>query len=145
MKNAQAAEDLRARRRPYSEEIWRRAQGAQYTIEFENQLRLALEANGRRVQDFFGLGPAGMTKFFSLVPTLHVDCELLMYRDKQWTRRAEPNDFNDLWYLIEAVPYCDVVVTEHFWHRAIQERRLDSRYQTTVLSDLNDLVQVLRQ
>jgi len=143
MTNAQSAEDLRARRRPYQLEMWRRAQAAQHTLEFQDQLRSALVATGRCFEDFFDLGPVGTTEFFSRVPTLHVDRELLVYRDKQWTRQVEPNVLNDLWYLVEAVPYCDVVVTEHFWRRGIREQRLDAKYGTIVLSNLNELVRVL--
>jgi hypothetical protein len=135
----QAAEDLRTRRRPHSPDLWRRAQAAEYMLLLQEELQRALWANALRLDDFVALGPEGMTDFFAQVPTVHVDCELMGYRDRQWSRSLEVNDISDLWYLMPAVPYCDVVVTERLWRRAIMEQRLHEHYRTIVISDLRDL------
>jgi hypothetical protein len=72
-----------------------------------------------------------------------VDCELTLYRDRQWPRKVQANDVGDIGHLALAVPYCDVVVVERFWARALQETGLAEKYRVAVCADLAELSTLL--
>jgi hypothetical protein len=95
------------------------------------------------MDDFVDLGPERMTEFWTHVPSIDAQMELEFYRDRQWTRAVSHNDLCDLWHLVLAIPYCDLVVTEKLWTRAAQETRLGRKYETAVFSDLAALADVL--
>jgi len=138
--NANASEDLRMRRRACSREVTRRAQHATYILQHEKQLTQQLALMHRSVQDFLALGYERLSRFWSVVPSMDTDCELTAYRDRQWSRRVQPNDVKDLAQLAIAVPYCDAVVVEKFWKRAITEAGLAQKYRTAVFSNLAELL-----
>jgi hypothetical protein len=142
-KNAAAAETLRRKRKPYSKAMHRRAQFAGYFLQEEANVALALKAYGKSPADLAALGERVLTELWSYVPSLDVDCELTLYRDRQWSRTVQPNDVNDISHLVTAIPYCDVVVVENFWARAIEETGLGKKYGTTVCSDLGQLPEAL--
>jgi (2Fe-2S) ferredoxin len=93
----------------------------------------------RSIQDFLALGREGLSRFWSDIPSINTDCELTAYRDRQWSRKVQPNDVRDLAQLAIAVPYCDAVVVEKFWKRAITETGLGQRYGTSVFSSLAEV------
>jgi len=97
----------------------------------------------RSIQDFLALGGKGLSRFWSDVPSINADCELTAYRDRQWSRQIQPNDVRDLAQLAIAVPYCDAVVVEKFWKRAITETGLGQKYRTGVFCDLAELLPYL--
>lgn len=137
--NAIAAQDLRLRRRQCSREEYRRAQYATCTLEHEKVIVQQLEQMRLSIQDFLALGEKGLSRFWSKVPSIDSDCELTAYRDRQWSRKVEPNDVRDLAQLAIALPYCDAVVVENFWKRAITETGLGQKYRTSAYSDLAEL------
>ena len=137
--NARASEDLRTHRRQCSREEYRRAQHATYTLELEHVLVDQLAPMHRSIQDFLALGREGLSRFWSDIPSINTDCELTAYRDRQWSRKVQPNDVRDLAQLAIAVPYCDAVVVEKFWKRAITETGLGQRYGTSVFSSLAEV------
>jgi hypothetical protein len=139
IENARASEDLRMRRRLCSREVYRRAQHATYTLQLEEVLVQQLALMHRSIQDFLALGNKGLSRFWSDIPSINTDCELTAYRDRQWSRQIQPNDVRDLAQLAIAVPYCDAVVVEKFWKRAIIETRLGQKYRTGVFCDLAEL------
>ncbi|PYJ48650.1 MAG: hypothetical protein DME87_11800, partial [Verrucomicrobia bacterium] len=141
--NARASEDLRLRRRQCSREEYRRAQHATYTLQHEKVLVQQLALMHRSIQDFLALGGKGLSRFWSDVPSINADCELTAYRDRQWSRQIQPNDVRDLAQLAIAVPYCDAVVVEKFWKRAITETGLGQKYRTGVFCDLAELLPYL--
>lgn len=138
-----AAEDLRVKRRSYSVETHRRAHYAGYTMQFQDFLISALESIGKTKQDFLDLGLSGLMSFWSNVPSLDVDCELTLYRDRQWTRSAKEGDVRDIANLALAIPYCDIVLTEKLWSRAVAECRLAEKYDTLVVDDLARLKEAI--
>jgi hypothetical protein len=144
-RDVSAAEELRTVRKPYTKTLHRRAQYARYTHMFQGQLRNTLRSVGRTLDDFVALGVDGLTEFWSRVPSLDVDCELTLYRDRQWSRSVEGNDFCDIGYLVLAVPYCDIVAVEKFWARALEETGLAQKYRVGVCSDLAQLPAILEQ
>jgi hypothetical protein len=97
------------------------------------------------MSDFLALGVDGLLKFWSGVPSIHTECELTRYRDRQWSRKIQPNDVRDLAQLAVAIPYCDVVVVEKFWKRGISETGVGRKYGTQVFSDLSELLQYLHR
>ncbi len=141
--NVLAAEELRTVRKPYDKDMHRRAQYARYTFEHQDRICAALASIGRTLDDFMALGVAGLTQFWSRVPSLDVDCELTLYRDRQWTRRVQANDARDIGHLVLAVPYCDIVVTERFWARALQDTGLARKHRVAVCDDLAELPTLL--
>ena len=143
-RDASAAESLRAVRKPSPKATHRLAQYANYTYELQKELTLALVPFGKSLEEFFALGPEQLAAFWATVPSLDVDCELSLYRDRQWSRQVSANDTADLGHLTIAVPYCDAVVVERFWKRALTETRLGQKYRTTVFSDNTELVDTLR-
>ena len=77
------------------------------------------------------------------LPTLYVGHQLLLaiYDNPQIPR--ELSTFADIAWLCEAIVYCDVVVTEKQWCRLVSGAKLDGRFGTTMLADLNALPAVL--
>ena len=141
--NAKASEDLRMRRRQCSREEYRRAQYATCTLEHQKVLIQQLSAMQRSIKEFLALGEKGLTKFWSDIPSVNADCELTAYRDRQWSGKIQPNDVRDLAQLATALPYCDAVVVEKFWKRAITETGLGKKYGTSVFCDLAELIPYL--
>lgn len=142
-RNAEASETLRAARRPGTPALHRRAQYASYTYELQRQIGLALAAIGKTLDDFIGLGIAGVSDFWAHIPSLDVDCELTIYRDRQWSRTVHENDVRDIGHLAIAIPYFDAAVVERLWARAIQETGLAEKYGVIVTTDLGDLMKQL--
>ena len=140
---ADAAEQLRQTRQGIPKNVHRRVHWASYTVDYQELLRSALLEQNVPLSRFYERGPDFLGEFWSSIPTLDVGCELTIYRDRQWTRSVEANDMVDIGHLAIAVPYCDVVVTERFWRRAIEETRVDQKYDTVVYAGLEDLRQYL--
>lgn len=130
----------RCRTPPHNKHVARRARAALYMYEHQNELEARMMAAGKTFQDFLALDPDGMSDFFDYVPSLNVDRELTVYRDRQRTRAVEANDLNDIAYLALAVPYCDAVVVEKFWAHAICQCGLDRKYGTEVFVDIQQVV-----
>ncbi len=139
--HAAAAEQLRSARKSDAIEMHRRAQYVGYTSHHQDLIVPALAAIGRTFEEFLNLMLEGLTAFWSHVPSLDVDCELTLYRDRQWSRSVDPNDMRDIAYLALAMPYCDLVVTERFWARAAEETGLTEKYSTVVCADLTELLE----
>jgi hypothetical protein len=141
--DAASVEDSRRLFRDESKSLHRRVKLARYTLDFQDQIVVALSSLGLQLPDFLSRGSEFLTRFWSRVPSLHVDCELTLYRDRQWSRVVEPNDFVDLSHLVMGLPNCSVVVVEKFWARAIAETGLAREYGTKVFTDLEELGTIL--
>lgn len=142
--NADAAENLRQLRRTDGLEVSRRAQYAGYTLHHQDLLLPELQSIGQTPDAFLGLGIEKLGRFWSSIPSLDVDCELTLYRDRQWTRAVQGSDVRDIGHLALAIPYCDVVATERFWTRAAAETGLAKKYGTAICSDLTQAVKHLQ-
>lgn len=124
--------------------LHRRAKMARYALSFQDQLRASLSNVGQTLDSFFSRSTEFAVRFWSEVPSLHVDCELTLYRDRQWSRAVDPNDFDDLGHLALSVPYCAAVVVERFWARALAETGVARKYDTMVCTDLEEISPLLR-
>lgn len=135
----QTRRDLRSQ----SGDIRRRVKYAKYTLHLQDQLTAAVAQHGLSLQEFCSRGVTFLTSFWSTIPSVDVDCELSLYRDRQWSRPVDPNDFADLGHLVLGIPYCSDVVTERFWARAIKETGLATKYRTAIHTDLAQLKDIL--
>jgi hypothetical protein len=142
-RDAESIEGTRHVFRSESKALHRRAKLAKYTYYFQSQLASSLSRVGHSLESFFSHGTEFAVRFWSEIPSLHVDCELTLYRDRQWTRVIDPNDSEDLAHLSIAVPYCAAVVGERFWSRALEETGLAHEYGTTVCTDLEEIRSVI--
>jgi hypothetical protein len=119
--------------------LHRRVKMARYALSFQDQLRASLSSVGQSLDSFFSRSPEFAVRFWSEVPSLNIDCELTLYRDRQWSRAVAPNDLNDLGHLALSIPYCAAVVVERFWARALVETGVARKYDTMVCTDLEEL------
>lgn len=81
--------------------------------------------------------------FFYDIPTVNVFVNLQVARDLEIQKRVDKNDVYDIGYLSTALPYCDIIVTENFWCAKIKEYGLDKVYGKQVLTDINDLLDII--
>jgi hypothetical protein len=139
VKDTEAIEKGRQASRSESKEVLRRVKMAEYIRSFHEQLGASLSRVGHNLDSFFSRGPEFAVRFWSEVPSLHVDCELTLYRDRQWSRTAEPNDIIDIAHIALTVPYCAAVVVERFWAHALKATGVAQKYGTAVFTDLEEL------
>jgi len=139
---AQAAEAYRVLAKPFPCDVRHRAVAAQFTLDLKQEISVALTQIGKTWDELFALGER-LSDLFSDVPTLDVVRELTLYRDRQWSRRIQPNDLSDVWHLAVSIPYCQVVLVERFWGRALEETRLADKYGTTVCTNLSQIPDAL--
>jgi len=78
-------------------------------------------------------------RFLERVPSALCAFALLFQRDQQLKRPIEVNDMADIWYLILAIPYCDIVVTEKMWASMAKRAKLDKKCSTLILSSIREL------
>ena len=95
------------------------------------------------IEEFEALGESGWIEFLHDLPSRDVDLELLQLRHRNPQKSWDVNDLADVSALAIAVPYCDVVVTERLWADLVKRAKLDQKYNTVVLADLNDLADLL--
>ncbi len=87
-------------------------------------------------------GQEGMAEFLRAVPTMFVSSEIERLRHaspKPWERQ----DLTDIAALSVAAVYCDAVVTERLWVDASRRAKLDERCETTFLTGVDQLVELI--
>lgn len=136
-------EKSREQDRGDNDDLQERVYLAVLTKELQQKLIVLLSKHGKTMNDFFSLGLDNVRKFFHDVPTLDVEIGLALSLNKHWDRKLKVNDTSDVSFACIAVPYCDVVVTEVFLRTLITRRKIDKKYNTVVLNDLNDLLPLL--
>jgi hypothetical protein len=77
------------------------------------------------------------------IPSRWVEREMRRLRHANPQKQWEGNDLNDVMALSVAVPYCNVVITERQWADFVGVAKLDRRFDTTVISDLRRLPELL--
>lgn len=86
-----------------------------------------------------GLEKDALTAFVRELPTRDVPLAIRQLRHQNYEEVWDPNDLPDMGAMAVAIPYCDVVVTERKFAHLVRRAGLDSRYETTILTDLSDL------
>jgi len=136
---AKMQEQFRKEARSHGHQVHKRACVANLTLAIQSELAPMLANIGKTWQDFLALGKDGLMDFFSHIPTLDVETELVVARNENWNKKIDANDSSDVTFLSVAIPYCDIVVTEKCWRHHAQKAKLDNRYDTVILDDLLDL------
>lgn len=77
------------------------------------------------------------------MPSADVRISMLTAAHRNPQTRWTPNDIFDIDALSDAVPYCDIVVTERHAHHVLHSAGLPDRVGTMVLASLEDLVAAL--
>jgi len=78
-------------------------------------------------------------EFLDSIPTALCFFTLIFQRDQQFQRPIPKNDFNDIWFLTLAIPYCDIVVTEKMWTTIARQAKLDTKCNTIILPSISEL------
>ena len=99
----------------------------------------ALAIYGYSLSDMLIEGNETAIAFFENIPSLNVESMLVTLRNIQQDKKIDENDWADLRYLMIALPYADIVVTENFWQDLIKKSKLDKKYQTVVLRKISEL------
>lgn len=86
---------------------------------------------------------ADLMRFIDDLPTRYVTNVMRSAKHRQTEQKWELNDFIDVVALPVAAVYCDVVVTERQWVHRLRQSKVDQRYETMLLSNTADLVNVL--
>jgi hypothetical protein len=84
-----------------------------------------------------------LVSFIDDLPTRYVTNVMRSAKHRQTQQTWEPNDFIDILALPVAAVYCDVVVTEKQWVHRMRQGKVEERYNTRLLNDVADLVDVL--
>jgi hypothetical protein len=79
------------------------------------------------------------------MPAVDVEFVLLAARDRNTQDRTHPNDFKDMMFLKQAIPYANIVVTENRWAHLANATGLAEKYGTRVIASLDDLPQALNE
>ncbi|MFC7925176.1 hypothetical protein [Microbacterium laevaniformans] len=104
----------------------------------------ALERIGLNLERLLeDLGPAGVVQFMDALPSRYVTNVMRAAKLRQAEQKWEHNDLNDILALPVAAAYCDVVVTEKQWVHRLTQGKIESRYGTTLLTNLADLTPIL--
>ncbi len=82
-------------------------------------------------------------RFFSSMPSFDVSVSMKAAYHRNPAHRWKPNHIHDIDALASTVPYCDIVVTDKEAASQLMQARVARRFQTTVLSRLEDLIPVL--
>ena len=108
--------------------------------ETKNFINNALSIYTKTIVDITSNSEAKAIAFLESIPILDVETTLITLRNMQHDREIHENDWADLNALVVAVPYCDIVITEKFFHNLTVRSKLDKKYNTIVLRNLNDLL-----
>lgn len=135
-------EKSREQDREANDDLQERLYLAILTKELQPKLIPMLGDHGKTMNDFFSLGLENVRRFFHDVPTLDVEIGLALSLNKHWDRKLKVNDTSDIAFACISIPYCDVVVTEVFLRTLVMRQKLDKKYDTEVISDLNDLLPI---
>lgn len=87
--------------------------------------------------------PIDLMNFMDDLPTRYVTNVMRSAKHRHSQQSWEPNDFIDVLALPIAAVYCDVVITEKQWVHRMRHGGVERRYNTILLTDTADLVDVL--
>lgn len=104
----------------------------------------ALGRIGMTYDEFVGrVTEVGLLSFIDDLPSRYVTNVLRSAKHRQTQQKWEPNDFADIVALPTPAVYCDVVVTEKQWVHRMRQGKVHQRYNTILLDNVADLVDVL--
>jgi hypothetical protein len=121
----------------------RRVATAAAFLGWQDEMSEALARAELGWDDVFSLDYGGMTALLETMPTIHVASELQRQREAAANSPWSSHDVADVFFLMGAVVYCDIVVTERQWVDLIRRSGLDDLHGTVMLSDLGELPQYI--
>jgi hypothetical protein len=121
----------------------RRGIAARELIDMQEALEGGLARASVSWHALMELGADEVTAFMLDLPSRAAGLELMWRQFDNQQTKWKPNDLIDIGYLSCAVAYCDIVVTERKWTHMLNQSDVPKRFDTTVISDLNDLTELL--
>jgi len=140
---AKNVEDMRVIGKPFSKAERKRAYVADLTIRLQKEITKQLALEGQSFEKFLAMGEHWLLDFFSRIPCLNVEIELVTERDEDLSKATSPHDLVDIPFLSVAIPFCNVVVADKYWVEIARRKELDRKYNTIVLDDILELDQYL--
>ena len=118
----------------------------QFMFEFRDNWTRALISAGFVKGRWPFSGKEDMTAYLMSLPSRRVATMLQFHYLKNTNKHWKINDLRDNYALSEAIPYCDVVVTDsEVWDVAVNRAHLDGEFDTAIFRRLTDLDTYLRQ
>jgi len=96
-----------------------------------------------RYSEVVGSNPEECTEFIENMPASFCSFSLTRRRDEQISAPVHEHDLYDIASLSIAIPYCDVVVCEKKFGNFAKQEKLDEKYNTIILKNLNELDEYL--
>jgi hypothetical protein len=121
----------------------RRGVAARELMDMQDVLEAGLARANVSWHALMELGADEITAFMLDLPSRAAGLELMWRQFDNQQTKWKPNDLIDVAYLSGAVAYCDIVVTERKWTHMLNQSDAPKRLGTTVISDLNDLIELL--
>ncbi len=121
----------------------RRGVAARELIGMQDVLEAGLARANVSWHELMELGASEVTAFMLDLPSRAAGLELMWRQFDNQQTEWKPNDLIDIGYLSSAVAYCDVVVTERKWMHMLNQSGVSKRLGAIVISDLNDLTELL--
>jgi len=131
--------EFREKVRKSDKSLRRRAYVVHLATALEEEITKSLGYFNKTPEEFFSIGAEKLDSFWENIPTMNVEIELNVGRNEHWDRKIEPNDTTDIAFLTVAIPYCDIVVLERYFHNLAQNKVLDKKYNTRIIRNLGDL------
>lgn len=107
--------------------------------DFEGSIVAALVGADVSVDEFTGLGPAGLEELLFRIPSMWTVTELRRIRHQNPRERFRRTDLNDLRALGTAFVYCDIVWTDRAWTHVFGRTELGLQLGTKVVSSAHEL------
>lgn len=113
-------------------------------IEINRMLYEGLADRDARLDDVLDKNDIETTRrFFNSMPSFDVSVSMKTAYHRNPAHRWRPNHIHDIDALASTVPYCDIVVTDKEAASHLMQTGVASRFQTTVLSRVEDLIPLL--
>lgn len=113
-------------------------------IEIDRMLYEGLDARGVGLDDVFSEDAVDATRrAFDSMPSFDVSVTLKAAYHRNPAHTWRPNHIHDIDALASTVPYCDIVVTDKEAASHLDRTGLADRFDTTVLSRIEDLAPLL--
>jgi hypothetical protein len=113
---------------------------------FADQFRAALSRHGVSAAEAMKwLGDeTRLNQLTDSIASIDVQATILHARDRNPREETQPNDFKDMSFLTQAIPYGNIVVTEKRWAHLANTAGLAKKYGTIVIADVSLLPDVLK-
>ena len=134
---ASRMEARRVRMRQESEDMRVRVYSALLFCESKEKFQVGLRALDRTSSELLALPHERVAAVIDLIPCFDVERGLTIRGERDGPRNI--NDIFDIAALTGAIPYCDIVLADNFWVHICRVSGIATKYQTAILSSLEEL------